>query len=198
MLSNAEFDACFDEARSEWFRLESHGSYTVDVEQPRFRAYVAGEPYDPEAEPKAWYAEIERRVSEGVAYRKVRVVDGPLSEYERWECEWSYTATEERGQRTFILDRSEAAAVPELPGYDWWLIDGRVVLRMHYDGSGGFIGAERLDNAGAVAEHSRWRDAALAAAVPFPDYWRAHPQYWRQHWLTAAQPRREDLRPHAR
>jgi hypothetical protein len=34
-----------------------------------------------------------------------------------------------------------------------------------------------------LAEHRRYRDAALAAAVPFPEYWAAHPQYWRENWL---------------
>lgn len=184
MLSDGEFNACFDEARSEWFRLEAHSTYSVDVEQPRFRAYLAGEPYDPESEPKEWYEEIQRRVSDGIAYRKVRVVEGPLSEYERWEFEWSYTATEKLGQRTFVLDRSESTELPELPPYDWWLIDGRVVLRMRYDDAARFLGAERIDSAAAVAEHIRWRDAALAATVPFPEYWRAHPQYWRQNWLS--------------
>ncbi|MFC9065602.1 MULTISPECIES: DUF6879 family protein [Streptomyces] len=44
----------------------------------------------------------------------------PLSEYERWECEWPCTATD-GGQRTFMIDRSEVDAAPELP-FDWWMV----------------------------------------------------------------------------
>jgi len=61
----------------------------------------------------------------------------------------------------------------------------QVVLRFHYDDVGQFLGADPIDDPGQVAEHARYRDAALAAAVPFPEYWAAHPQYWRENWLRA-------------
>ncbi|MFD7510308.1 DUF6879 family protein [Streptomyces sp. NPDC059853] len=185
MLSSEEFDAYFDNAKSEWFRLEGLSSYKVDVEQPRLRAYLAGEPYASHAAPSPWYEEIERRVREGIAFRKVRVLAGPLSEYERWECEWSYTATERLGQRTFIIDRSEVDTLPELPPFDWWMMDGRVVLRMHYDNQGRFLGASAIDDPEEVAAYVRLRDQALDLATPFPAYWRSHPQYWRENWLRS-------------
>ncbi|MGO4418716.1 DUF6879 family protein [Streptomyces sp. MCAF7] len=186
MLSSDEMNAYFDQARFEWFRLEALRSYRTAVEQPRFRAYMAGEPYDPDAEPKGWYEEIERRTGEGVAYRKVRIANGPLSDYERWEFEWSYAPTERRGQRTFVLDRAETSNAPDLPHYDYWMIDEHVVLRMHYDDQGQFTGAQRIDAPDEIAAHVRYRDAALAVSVPFPDYWNAHPQYWRQNWQDTA------------
>jgi hypothetical protein len=185
MLSEAELDPFFDKARTEWFRLEALHSYTVDVEQPRLRAYLAGEPYESVPEPAAWYEEIRRRTDEGVAYRKVRVVCGPLGEYERWELEWGYTGSERHGQRTFIIDLAETRHPPQLPAYDWWMLDERVVLRFHYDDDGTFLGAVPIEDPGEVAEHVRHRDAALAVATRFPEYWKAHPQYWRENWLDA-------------
>ncbi|WP_439677115.1 DUF6879 family protein [Embleya sp. MST-111070] len=184
LLTEAEFDACFDDARFEAFRLEALSAYAVPVETPRFRSYLAGEPYDPEAEPAAWYDYIRERTAAGVTFRKVRMLKGPLSEYERWECEWSYTATERVGQRTHVIDLAEMTAPDELPSYDWWMFDRASVVRMHYGDGGEFIGAERLGDE-VVLRHVRWRDEAVAAAVSFPDYWDAHPQYWRQNWSAA-------------
>ena len=185
LLNDAELDPFFEGAEREWFRLEALHSYRYPVETPRLRAYLAGEPYDPSAEPREWYDYIQRRVGQGVRFSKVRVLRGPLSEYERWECEWSYTPTERHGQRTFILDLAEVTVPPALPEYDWWMFDERVVLRMHYDEGGTFVGAEVIDDTAQVAAHRRHRDVALAAAVAFPDYWSGHPQYWRCNWLNA-------------
>ena len=185
MLSETELDPFFDEARTEWFRLEALHSYSVGAEQARLGAYLAGESYESVPEPTAWYEEIRRRTDEGVVYRKVRVVQGPLSEYERWELEWGYAGSERHGQRTFIIDLAETPQPPELPGYDWWMFDERVVLRFCYDDSGEFLGAEPIDDPGQVAAHVRYRDAALAAAACFPEYWKAHPQYWRENWLDS-------------
>ncbi len=82
-----------------------------------------------------------------------------------------------------MLDLADTADPPKLPGYDWWMLDERVVLRFHYDTDGAFLGADPLEDPAELADHRRYRDAALAAAVPFPEYWAAHPQYWRENWL---------------
>lgn len=185
LLSEAELDPYFDMATRDIFRFEGHAMYTVDVEQPRFRAYLAGEAYDPAAEPRVWYDYIRDRVDEGVTWRKVRVFHAPLGDYERWECEWSYTATERHGQRTFILDTAGGAVLPELPDYDWWMFDNSTVLRMHYDSAGAFVGAEPLA-ARETPRHVRFRDTALAAAAPFPAWWSAHAEHWRENWLPTA------------
>ena len=52
----------------------------------------------------------------------------------------------ELGHRTFVLDLSETADPPQLPDYDWWMFDERVVLRFAYDGVGAFLGAEALED----------------------------------------------------
>ena len=183
MLTEAELDPYFDGIRSEAFRLEALPSYAVSSESSALNAYLAGEPYQKSAAGQAFKEFIRAQVEAGITWHRVRVVRGPLSDYERWECEWGYTVNEELGYPTFVLDMSETAAPPDLPDYDWWMLDERVVLRFHYDGNGTFLGADALDEPDQVAGHRRYRDAAMAAAVPFPRYWAAHPQYWRENWL---------------
>ena len=38
------------------------------------------------------------QVEAGVTWRRVRVVRGPLGDYERWECEWGYAMSELYGE----------------------------------------------------------------------------------------------------
>jgi len=185
VLSEAELDPFFDAIRHEAFRLEALPAYAVPVESAGLRAYLAGEPFQKSQAGQAFNEYVRAQVEAGVTWHRIRVVRSPLSDYERWECEWVYAVGEEFGHHTFVLDLAEAADPPKLPGYDWWMLDERVVLRFHYDASGAFLGADPLEDAGQLAEHRQYRDAALAAAVPFPEYWAAHPQYWRKNWLEA-------------
>lgn len=183
MLNESDLDPFFDQATTSWFRFEAHRTYTTSFEQPRLHAYLAGEPYDASSEPTQWLDYIQQRAADGIAFSKVRVVAGPLTAYERWECEWSYPATERAGQRTFILDLAETSNLPHLNDYDWWMFDDAAVLKMHYADDGTFVGAESLDDPDVVADHVKHKAAALAAAVAFNNYWTAHPQYWRQNWV---------------
>ena len=41
---------------------------------------------------------------------------------------------------------------------------------LRYDDAGVFLRAELLDDPRAVLDHLRWRDAALAQAIPVNDY----------------------------
>jgi hypothetical protein len=185
VLSESDLDPFFDQAASDWFRFEAHRTYNATFEQSRLRAYIAGEPYDPSSEPRQWLDYIRQRVTQGISFSKVRVVSSPLTAYERWECEWSYPATEHAGQRTFILDLAEVPQPPPLTDYDWWMFDNTTVLRMHYDDNGAFVGAEDIVDPTLVTEHVHHKDVALEMSSPFHDYWAAHPQYWRQNWVDA-------------
>ena len=185
MLSEADLDPFFDAIRREAFRLETLPAYAVPVESAGLRAYQAGEPFQKSEAGQAFNEYIRGQVDAGVTWHRVRVVRSPLTEYERWECEWVYTLSEQVGHHTFVLDLTETPGPPRLPQYDWWMLDERTVLRFHYDDEGRFLGADPIEAPEQVAEHVRYRDAALAAAVPFPRYWAAHPQFWRENWLRS-------------
>jgi len=184
MLNEADLDPFFDTIRREAFRVEALPAYAVPVESAGLGAYLAGKPFQKSDAGQQFNEFVRSQVEAGVTWHRVRVMRGPLSDYERWECEWGYAQSEHLGHHTFILDLAEIADPPELPGYDWWMFDERVVLLFHYDDDGQFIGADPINEPGQVAEHVRFRDTALAAAVPFPAYWDAHPQYWRENWLS--------------
>lgn len=183
MLSEARLDAYFDQIKSDAFRFEALDHYGVAVESDLFRSYLAGEP-EQVGRTNEWFEFIHRETEAGRTFRKVHIVRGPLSDYLRFEFEWSYPVSERYGQRAYVLDLTEVAESPEFPPYDFWMLDEQTVLRMHYDAHGVFLGASLLDES-ATARHVRYRDELLTAATPFETYWAAHPQYWRKNWLTA-------------
>jgi hypothetical protein len=57
-----------------------------------------------------------------------------------------------------------------VPHHDYWLFDDRDVWVLNYDREGVLRSAELQDDGQVVLDHPRWRDAALAQAIPIGDY----------------------------
>jgi hypothetical protein len=81
-----------------------------------------------------------------------------------------YPLLVDAGEDVRIIAVPEGGRPTELPLHDFWLFDDRDVWKMHYHENFRFAGAELLDDPEVVARHLRWRDLALARAVPLRDY----------------------------
>jgi hypothetical protein len=163
---------------SDLFRLETLARYDVGTDGGDFTRYLAGDPGPDMARKGPWMDQIRREVASGLHTYRVHVVHSPLSEYLRFECEWGYTFNAEAGEHIRILDLSQQRRPAALIDEDFWLIDDSRGARMHYDTSGRFLGAEIILGTD-LARYQEARDAAWTTAVPFADFWQAHPQYWR-------------------
>lgn len=162
----------------ELFRLETLARYDVASERDDFARYLAGEAGPNMAGKAPWLSHIRDEVARGLHTYRVHVVDGPLSDYLRFEFEWGYVHNAAAGEHIRILDLSEQPRPDGLIDEDFWLIGEDRGIRMRYDPEGRFLGAEHVQGADADP-YRRARAAAWAAAVPFSDYWQAHPQYQR-------------------
>lgn len=177
MLPEDRVDAIFEGFQHSAFRLETLDHYHVGSDGGDVARYLAGEP-DPDPDRKGrWLEQLRAEREAGKLRHRVHIVRTPLSDYLRYECEWGYLPNAAAGERIHILDLSER----ELPAdvemlEDFWLMDDEVVLRMHYDESGAYLGASLAED---VVPYRRTRDAALAAATDFTEWWNEHPQYWR-------------------
>jgi hypothetical protein len=166
-----------ESAQYSLFRLETLAKYDVSSDGGDFGRYVRGEPGPDMERKRAWHRVLQADRSRGVRNWRVHVLRSPLSVYLRYECEWGYaynTPYEDIG----ILDLAEVGGPAGLVDHDFWLVDDRAAVRMHYDTSGRYLGAEVVPDA-ALPRYLAARDAAWEAAVPFADYWAAHPQYHR-------------------
>lgn len=181
MLSPPDFGRLFSDFRREAFRVELLADYFVPEEIEEFRAYGAGDPPPPPERRGGadWRRLLETGIRAGKRFGRVHVVRSPLTDYLRYECEWGYQLNQPLGEDIRILDLAEASYAGELPPWDFWLFDDAAGVRLHYDaGEGSYLGAE-LVGADVVPQLGRWRDELTAAALPFSDYWAAHPQYHR-------------------
>ncbi len=72
------------------FRLETLPAYGVPSEGSDFARYLAGEPGPTPERRQQWLSRLADEVARGRRRRRVHAVDLPLSDYLRFECEWSY------------------------------------------------------------------------------------------------------------
>src|SRR4051812_13367626 len=76
-----------------------------------------------------WYQVVSEATVRGVQVRRAGVVSEPLSEYV--SCEYDFTVTNLiSGEDVRWLPRRATTALP-LPGNDFWLFDGGVLLVNH-------------------------------------------------------------------
>lgn len=160
------------------FRLEALDYYNVASDGDEYERYVAGEATPNLEHKRPWMEHIRGEVARGLRTYRVHVVRSPLNDYLRFECEWGYVYNARAGEHIRILDLAEQPRPADLLDEDFWLIDDREVLRMHYDAEGRYIGAE-LAPGEALPRYLAAKEAAWSAGVDFADYWTAHPQYWR-------------------
>ena len=180
MLDVAELDQFFARHfHRTAFRLEVRDSYAVASDGGDLARYLAGEDAPDATRKSAWLDELRADTAAGKRWQWVHVVRGPLSDYLRYEFEWGYAVNIHAGAEVRILDLAEHPRPAGLPDEDFWLLDDEAVLIMRYDARGQFLGAEPA----ALGELPRYRracDTAWDAAVPFADYWAAHPGYHRR------------------
>ncbi|GAA3551084.1 hypothetical protein GCM10022419_034220 [Nonomuraea rosea] len=158
------------------FRLETLDRYEVPTDGGDFARYMKGEPGPTPERKQAWTDRLTREREAGIRRSRVHVLRTPLTDYLRFECEWGH-ALNTHLEDIRILDASERSLPAEVPDHDYWLIDNRLVIRMHYDDTGRFVGAEIRDD---VALYRHARDVAMSAAEPFSSWWQRHPEEWRE------------------
>lgn len=160
-MTPEHFDALFDTFHTTCARLETLPAYAVaDYEGDRLSAFQAGLPLplrsiatDP------WLARIARTTMDGKQWSRIRVVDEPLTDYERFELA-VFGESQAVGERIRVVPRR---LFPDV-GPDFWLFDAgtpaaRAVL-MRYDEQGHWLGADFVDDPAAVEDcHHRLADA---------------------------------------
>ncbi|MFC4630944.1 DUF6879 family protein [Promicromonospora alba] len=166
-----EFGKLFDEFDHTAYRLEVREAYNEPSEKADLRRYTEAGWIDRDRT-SDWLRYVRRVTAAGVRFHRVRVVSLPLSTYNEWgvlEAE----ATNRAGDDIRYLRRDQAG---DLPDHDYWLLDSKVVARMHFTDNDRFLGFELIEDPAVVVEHNYWRDVAWHHAVPRGDFAKQHIQ----------------------
>ncbi|GLW73661.1 hypothetical protein Kpho02_59600 [Kitasatospora phosalacinea] len=130
-------------ARHSAVHLEMRDTYAVADEAERIEQWRAGhrlDPADRESWWRPWLDTIAATVARGVVVRRARIVSEPVSEYTRYLHSMTFTNIA-AGEQVRWLPRMQASTIA-LPGSDFWLFDGKVVMFNHFTGDGDWADPE--------------------------------------------------------
>ncbi|GAA4522833.1 hypothetical protein GCM10023191_102300 [Actinoallomurus oryzae] len=171
---SSEYRRLFDSFTRSAFRLETFQRYQVDYEEEPLRRFLAGEPRPHDPHKQGWIERVRNAAAAGKTMRRVHIVVEPVSDYLRYELSWSYRDNVAAGEDIGIIATDTGRWPADLPRHDYWLFDDQVLLRMIYDADTRLVEAELIDDPAEVGDAVRWRDVALATAVPYRDYMSRH------------------------
>lgn len=170
-MTARDFNYLFDRFEHEAFRLETLPVYTVDEEQETFAAFLAGTapPLTELTFFSEWHDSIRGVTAKGGQVKRVRILDDPPTDYQRFEI-WAGQFNTAAGEILTYLKRSQAAEIDLPLASDWWLFDSKHLARMQFDTDGRPLGGEVTDDEHLVAQHRAWRDLASRHATPSAEW----------------------------
>ncbi|MCX4746221.1 hypothetical protein OG455_11910 [Kitasatospora sp. NBC_01287] len=117
---------------------------------------------------RPWLAVVASTTQRGVAVCRARIVSEPISDYVRFEHDLT-SANEASGELVRWLPRRQATSIA-LPGNDFWLFDGTVLLLNHFDGDGNFIDHELVRDPEVIKLCATAFEAVWGRAIPHEEY----------------------------
>lgn len=166
-LEGEQWAAYFRSFERSAFRLEVQPVYTMPWERETVDMFLAGQPM-PDDFNVEWHDVIRSNVEQGRTMTRAKVLRRPYTDYTRYLLEWCIPGNVAAGEDYQIVDLTDVAD-PGFPDQDYWFFDDRTVVDMLYRSDGTQIGRELRDDPD-LEFYRRWRDEALAMAVPFKEY----------------------------
>lgn len=173
-LSGDELDAWFDTHHtSDLLRIENRPEYLVDSDGGDYERFQQGRTLT-SAEHAQWLGYLDSERTAGRTWRRARLFHGHPGDYGLYECH-AFVDSAAHGEQIRVLE-ADAAELPDVP--DFFVLDGRHVLRSVYDEVGHHLGGVIVTGSDAAV----YRTLAAALWVDgedFSTWWAAHQQYHR-------------------
>jgi hypothetical protein len=171
-----DFDSLFDQFQRTAFRLEAQPSYDVGgSEVAALAAWREGRPRpERSVRTQPWLARIATTTARGKAWRRLRVLDDPLTEYQHYQLtSGSYQESQACGDETLLVTRGQHEEWMRGIG-DFWLFDhGESTERavaMTYTASGEFMGFSEIADQELLQVVDHVARVAVEYAVPLAEY----------------------------
>ncbi len=158
-----EITHLFTEFKHTAWRLETQRGYATDRVSPNWTRFQNGESFgfDPD---NPWQANVRAQTKEGKRIERVRLVDDPPTEGQRFLLATGL-GNVAAGEDIRNLSRADAERL-SLPEYDFWLFDSRTVVKFVINEAGETLGVTVHDDPKTVVQACQARDAAWHFAVP--------------------------------
>ncbi len=170
-MTARDFNYLFNRFEHEAFRLETLPVYVVVEEQPWFAEFLAGtiQPLTEIPFFSEWHDSIRTAEAEGRHVKRVRILDEPPTDYQRFEI-WAGQFNTAAGETLLYLTRSRAEEIGLPVDHDWWMFDAARLALMKFDAEGHPLGGDLTDDQQLVEQHRAWRDLALRHATPCAEW----------------------------
>jgi hypothetical protein len=155
-----------DTARSA-IHLEMRDGYEPD--DPDWLEWRAGQHFDPAERWPEWFGTVRDATARGVAVRRARIVSEPVTDYVRYEYDVTAGFNLASGEDVRWLARHRAVGLL-VPAVDFWIFDESVVVVNHFDGHGGNLHHEQLDDAGLAVRYATAFEEIWERATPHAEY----------------------------
>jgi hypothetical protein len=164
-MSPEELGRLFESFRHSAFRLECLPSYDVteDDEAEALRLFLDGKPEPPWRKHREWPDTVRKARQRGAQMQRVRLMETPPTNYQRFQCAWGYPANVEAGEDIRILHHRPDG----LLAVDFWLFDDTIAVVLEYDDQGRFLVPVVAE---ATEPYRQARDLTLKSAVTFSEY----------------------------
>jgi hypothetical protein len=169
VLTAEAFERLFRSATRSVLRLENRRRADIPDERDELQAFLDGDLPDVYPWEQTWWTDmVARHAAAGRPLRRVRVVDHPLTDYNRYLIytgSWNVTA----GEDMRYLARAEANRL-DLPDHDFWVIDSVRMIELRFTDDGRPLGHDLITEKEVVARHEQWIHRAFEVATPSADY----------------------------
>jgi hypothetical protein len=132
-ISDEEFEDLLVSFQDHALHLETRDAYGTAVELPHMAKWAVGEP-DDLGWLGEWCATLRKVVKAGKSVRRARIVSEPLSDYQRWSHSIAQPMVDAGEDIRWVPRRLLSTTL--IPGNDFYLFDGRLVVFLTYTGNG--------------------------------------------------------------
>ena len=161
----------FANYRSEAFRLETLPVYNVQSEREAVSHFKKTGQIIRDDSLIDYLNEAGDKIKQGARHVRVRVIDDPLPDYQRFEIKAGYEPLAQKGGEIFGIARADFNDLISGENLgDFWLFDQAYLLLMHYDESGDIRNRQIVTDVDIVENYKLWRDRLLNAAYGFADF----------------------------
>jgi hypothetical protein len=166
-ITDTEFDRLLASPAHSAFRLETQAVYALGYEREDFDLFLAGTPRSPDEIDwwQPWLTRVAELTSQGVTFSRVRILDEPATDYQRWEM-WGDPWHDAIGERIEYMRRNVATRIGLPLDHDWWLLDNERLIDMRFDVAGEITSKTLSSDPDVITQHREWRDLAIRHATP--------------------------------